>query len=242
MLCCHSGNIGWRFIILDSIMDFLNSIFNFFSNAKNSISRKAFWAIFIVFAIFFLDNSLSFSFYINNQYKLDQIEKINEIIRDSSFTREDELFLFNLREEIIYRETWKESTENFLSDFEFEKNENLSTVETSEKPEKNRDYFWHFISSSWLFLLLIIIFPFALFKSTKTNFLNTLLGLLVFEGILYLFAWLAAKLLSYLPIMFNDPIYNYIFNAIVPYIILVTSYYISKPVKTNKTNPSVRDL
>ena len=198
-------------------MEFLNSIFHFFTDKTRRLSSKAITTIIVISLIVFIDNTLSFSYYYNTENKIEQISSVNKTLNESTLSETEKKKLLKLRKDIIDRKTWKDKTWDFVSSMDFGNNNNLIKNETEEKIEEQidkRSYLWHFISSSWLILILMIAFPFVGIFDNNTPFGQAIGILLILEPFLYGIAWILAKLFSFIPIIFNNPTLSYILNAI----------------------------
>ncbi|AIN75086.1 hypothetical protein SAMN02745938_1057 [Flavobacterium psychrophilum DSM 3660] len=206
-------------------MDLLNSIFHFFTDKTKKLPHKVILFLIAVILVILLDNLLSFSFSYNNGNKIEQIEGINKIIKDTTLSDAEKKKLFILRENIVNHLTWKDKAFDFLTSIEF-KNDIESEkpiIKPIGKPAtkpiiasiklKTRDYFWHFISSSWLFIVLMVILPFIGLLDKKTKFWESIGIIIIVEPFLYGICWVYAKMFSFIPIILDNPIYNYILNA-----------------------------
>ncbi len=198
-------------------MEFLNTFFHFFTDKTRRLSSKAIISIIVVALIILIDNTLSFSYYYNTENKIEQVSSINKVLTDSTLNKTEKNQLLKLRQQIINRKTWKDKTWDLVSNMNFSTenttNEN-HTVEKVENEITERSYLWHFISSSWLILILLIAFPFVGIFDKKTPFAQAIGILLILEPFLYGIAWIFAKVFSFIPVILNNPIYNYVLNAI----------------------------
>lgn len=214
-------------------MELLNSIFNFFTDKSQNLSRKALLIIGGIALLIIIDNTLSFSYYYNTEKRIEQIQGINKIINDTTITKAERLKLKNLRSELIIRNTWKDKTYKLLSEIDFQsESETEEIIATpSEEPEVNRSYLWHFISSGWVFIFVMIFIPFVGLADKKTSIGNTL-GILLFIEPLFLgLAWVFAKGFSFIPVIYGNPIYNYILNFVLSFGVL----FLMTKLGSNKT-------
>lgn len=208
-------------------MELLNSIFHFFTDKTKKLPHKVILFLLAIVLIAIFDNFLSFTYSYNNGKKIEQIDGINKILNDTSLTKYEKNKLMLLRNNIINHNTWKDKAYDFLTSIEFKNDERINNKkksinskpikkQTEAKPskQKKRDYFRHFISSSWLFIFLMIVFPFIGFFDKKTPFIQAVGIIIIVEPIFYGICWIYAKMFSFIPIIFNEPTYNYILNAI----------------------------
>jgi len=198
-------------------LEFLNSIFHFFTDKTRGLSSKAITTIIVIALIVLIDNTLSFSYYYNTENKIEQISNVNKLLTDTTLTKIENQKLLNIRKDIIDRKTWKDKTWDFISNMDFRSENSLTENPTEKEIEtllSERSYLWHFISSSWLIVILMIASPFIGIFDKKTPFGQAIGILIILEPFLYGMAWILAKLFSFIPIILNNPTLNYILNAI----------------------------
>ena len=219
-------------------MDLLNSIFNFFTDKSQKLSRKALLIMGGVILLILIDNTLSFSYYYNTEKRIEQIQGINEIVKDTTLSSEEKNKLKKLRTELIIRKTWKNQTYELLSEIEFKSDSEEITENSDIQVQSERSYFWHFVSSGWIFLLVMIVMPFVGLADKNTS-IGTVIGILiVIEPLFFGLAWLFAKVFSFIPILSGNPIVNYILNVILSFVILflLTKLSGNKKKKTTGNN------
>lgn len=212
-------------------MDFYNSIFKFFTDESRRLSSKAITSIIAIALIILIDNTLSFSYYYNTEKKIEQISNINEILRDTTLREYDKKKLLNLREQIINRITWKDQVWNFIVNSKFATKSDEDgelKYEVNRNNRVKRSYLLHFVSSSWLIIILIIAFPFVGIFNKKTPLGQAIGILLILEPTFLGIAWLLAKLFSLIPIILNNPTYNYFLNAFLCFAVFAVFAIIGK--------------
>tara|TARA_R110001606_G_C15298763_1_gene642349 strand:- start:181 stop:849 length:669 start_codon:yes stop_codon:yes gene_type:complete len=221
-------------------MDF-SSIIHFLTDKTRNLSSKALFIVFGVILLVFLDNTFSFSYYYNTSQKITQVNKINEVLKDSTFSVLEKKKLIKLRTDIIEHKTLKDKSYDYLTNLNFETSEgDHSKIIETVKSEAQRNSRIHFITSSWWLILSFGIFAIAipfLLLTQKRDIFNTLLGFIFIEGFAYLIALLLSKIFSFIPLIDNNPIYNYILNVILSGIILFILVLVAK---NKKTNPNIR--
>ena len=202
-------------------MDF-SSIIHFLTDKTRNLSSKALFIVFGLILLIVLDNTFSFSYYYNTSQKVTQIKEINEGLKDSTFSDSEKKKLLKLRNNIIEHKTLKDKTYDYLTNLNFETSDE-ETRETAEL-EAKRNPRIHFITSAWWLVLsfgiFAIVLPFVLLTDRK-DFLTTILGFAIMGGFGYLIALLMSKTLSFIPLIDNNPIYNYILNVILSGIVLL---------------------
>ncbi len=205
-------------------MDF-SSIIHFLTDKTRNLSSKALFIVFGFILLIFLDNTFSFSYYYNTSQKVTQIKEINEGLKDTTLSVSEKKKLIKLRNDIIEHKTLKDKAYDYLTNLNFETSdeETTETIKTAEK-ETERNYKIHFITSAWWLVLsfgiIAIALPFVLLTERKDIF-TTLLGFIFMGGFAYLIALLLSKVFSFIPLIDNNPIYNYILNAILSGLILL---------------------
>jgi len=216
-------------------MDF-SSIIHFLTDKTRNLSSKALFIVFGFILLIFLDNTFSFSYYYNTSQKVTQIKEINEGLKDSTFSVSEKKKLLKLRTDIIEHKTLKDKAYDYLTNLNFETSdeEATETVETVEL-EAKRNSRIHFITSAWWLVLsfgiILIALPFVLLTERKDIF-TTLLGFIFMGGFAYLIALLLSKVFSFIPLIDNNPMYNYILNVILSGIVLLIMLLAGKKKKT----------
>ncbi|UOU98401.1 hypothetical protein MUU74_00165 [Chryseobacterium daecheongense] len=223
-------------------MELLNTIFIFFTDRTKKLSHKSIMILFTLVLVILIDNSLSFSYNYNNTSKLEQIEKLNSIIIDSTLSKTEKNKLITLRNNIINHETWKDKLYNKLISIDFKVKDENKIIVKNDTPQnsKERNYWIHFITSSWILMILIILMPlFAIFDKQNSSTALIFTIIFIFEPLLYIFSWCFAKLFSLIPVLYNNPFINYAVNFILHTIILLLigfliNYHTSKKEKEEK--------
>jgi len=198
-------------------LEFFNSLLHFFTDKSRGLSHKAVLSIFVLVLIVFIDNTLSFSYYYNTSNKIEQISELNKLLENSTLKLSEERKLQNLRSQIIDRKTWKDRSWDFISQMNFSSESENSTEYSFEKSKEiiqERSYWWHFGTSSWVWIILILMMPIVFIIDKSNSFVQTIGILLLIEPLLIGFAWIFAKVFSFIPILFGNPNYNYVLNAI----------------------------
>lgn len=194
-------------------MDLFTTIIKSLTDKTTKLSHKFLMLFALVISVIIIDNTLSFSKNYNNTKKTNQIEKLNNIIKDSTLTKSEIKQLKELRSNIISHKTLKDHIYDKYLSIKF-KNEKTNTSKY-EADIKTRNYTVHFITSNWLLLLLMIVMVFVPFFSNEGSFNTMLLGVIFLEFVFFGLAWLCAKILSLLPVIYGNPNLNYILNGLI---------------------------
>lgn len=215
--------------------DPLSSLIRFLTDAEKNLITRIFTGVFIVILLIVIDNTLGFSYYYNNARKLEQVQKLNSIVQDTSLQESEIVYLGDLRRKIIYRETWKEQIENLVYNFEFKDSEKELNGSSSKEEDEviPMDPTWHFLTSSWFFLFLMVVVPFQAiteYKKQGTAF-GAFFAFVVMEAILLLIAFGIAYLFSFLPRITVQPWPNYLINVVLGggLLIIVAIWHWIKP-------------
>ncbi|MDY3362396.1 hypothetical protein PG623_00130 [Riemerella anatipestifer] len=219
--------------------ELINTIFIFFTDKTKKITHKTFLILTVIIGLIFLDNTLSFTFTFNNKNKLEQVEKLNSILKDSTLSKQEIAKLGLLRTNIIEHKTWKDNIyEKLLSlDFKSTEDGNKPIVKNDKhKVSIERNYWLHFISSSWIFTILMIIMPFiGLFSEKNGSISAFIVVILMIEPLFFGMSWLFAKLFSYIPIIDNNPVWNYLLNTLLHlFIFMIIGFLINRNEKKKK--------
>ena len=215
-------------------MELLNSIFHFFTDKTKGLSHKAALVILSIAILIILDNTLSFSYFFNTQNKIEQVSILNQVLSDSTLTVEEIEELKNIRKDIVFRSTWKDKTWDLVSKIEFNSIQKDSTDQVSITIASERSYFWHFLSSGWIFILVMIVMPFVALSDKKTSISSIVAIIFLAEPMLLLMAWIFAKLFSFIPLLLGDPFYNYIINFFLSNVIILIISLMNKKEKKKK--------
>jgi hypothetical protein len=217
-------------------MDF-TSILNFLTDKSRKISTKALVVIMSFVLLIIIDNTFSFSYFHNSSQKVNQLTTISQILKDTTLNKsvKDELLI--LQKDILSHKTLKDNIYQYLTNLDFETDE-IEQVNKSEN-KIERDEFIHFLTSAWWIIiplgLITILFPYIIITQKK-QILNTTLGFVFIVGIGYLVSLLFSKILSFIPLIDNNPIYNYILNFFLSGLILgITTILAKKVEKLKKT-------
>lgn len=197
-------------------------LLNFFLNANHKPFWKGLTFVLIILVFFFVDYFFRFSDSYITDSKLNQITKIQTLLKNECIDDEIKKELLKIQKQIIYRITFWErcsiitteiyktySKRNSFLNVNSDKKKDLSTSESSYPVQRN--LFWHFLSSSWFLLISMIIFPIILIyeKNAKSKFET----IFMFEIIFSLFAIIYSYFLAFVPILLDVRI-NYFINFV----------------------------
>lgn len=178
------------------------------SDKEKRLSQKAVTIIACVLFVLVIDNIVGFSYYYNNSQKLTQVTQIGVLLKDSTLSKNDRLNLVNLRENLISHQSIKDWIWLHLSNIPSTNNDNKESVILNP--------YINFFTSTWFVLLVMISTPLTVIKDNKNKSIPYIaLVMVLAEFMLYVTAWLLAKGSAYIPVIFNQPLYNYILNCVI---------------------------
>lgn len=191
--------------------ELISKIWNFFESDKVSISRKITIPILLVLTILMIDNIGGFSYRFTNSQKIDYLLKIEKAKVEF---RQDTIvcsILDKMEYDLINR---KNVIEQFVDLFDnqeiFKSKSSAINKENIDNHKISRNQFWHTISSS-LFWIMLLILPFTL----KENKLSAILVMVIGIGVMVILIWITQWLFGIIPIILNRPWINYTIQFII---------------------------
>jgi hypothetical protein len=217
--------------MIESIKHFFNLLFD---NSKSWTFRAA-AGISIIGFLILTDITLNFTYniYINN--KIDQLEKIQTLKKDYKYDSLKLKKIVFLENNIINKEHYTEFLSRNLSNISFksnikDQNVNQSTTDTITTIKPIKSLFWMVFSSNYLLVLIspfLILLPIYNRESrTGTGILGWFASLVMVVAIVILITWISYQI----PLIWNNPIWNYILNFLIHTLFLILI------VKLNKKN------
>ncbi len=176
--------------------------------------------------IFIIDFCLNFSYNYHLNNKLNHLEKVNSL---KIQYKNDSIKLKNiiaLEKRILGKKHYSDYLFNLDLPSTFSFNDDKKNInpkirdlklENNDRIEKKNipSYFWMFITSNYFFILIFSILIFLPLFGKQQRTLKSLsgwfAGLVSFSLIMIIVTWIAFKI----PIIDNNPIYNYILNVII---------------------------
>lgn len=221
-------------------MDNIGSYFHFFVDKKISVSRRIFVFIIILLVAFLVNNFLGFTFYYSTNQKINQIEKIESIKQQFPLEVKTKSYLCDIESRIVHRENLYVRSLELFSHSKIDNVEesailrspcdSLASVtcqgessvqnrsNTSGRALRSGSRLWHTITSTWVFLLIMLVLPFAPFFIDDVD-RDTVLGIILMFLLAFGCVWLFQYLLGLLPVFGKIPIYNYMINVVIQFLI-----------------------
>ncbi len=186
-------------------MQFLSEIFKYFTEDSNRLLNKLIVFVLVLATIFTLDLYFGFSHNYQLSNKLSRLEQVSNLLDNQQIGKSDRAKLLKIKRSILERQPLQTRLQNYFIEFDF-------------FDEGDRRNFWfHLVSSSYIFLLTMLVLPFLWFldknRSASNDGINTLLiVILIFEPILFFIAIIWASFLSLIPLLNGWVGYNYWLN------------------------------
>lgn len=213
----------------------IKSIFAFITDKDRKLSTKAVWGTIILFALFTLDFTLGFSVQYSNGKKLDQIIKINTILRDKTLDSNFVGILDEQRKELINKKHPYQSLTTFIKSISFSASEidSINSKPTNNKVHdtaiQGRSEFWFIASSGGYYIilgvLLILFFPFV---KNETSIGQKIATAILMALVMLLLSWFFYWLCGLIPRLFGKWAYNYWLNFIIQNVVIVMSVRLAK--------------
>ena len=216
--------------VINKKMIFFDKLTDFVFDERKKISSKAAIIILALLGILLIDNIVGFSYSYLLDNKIEEVQKLNDIITNKSSDNFTINQAIKLRVEILNRKNVIEKINNYLVNVS--NNESFTKTKIEKAQELNIDknapnQFWfHFTSGGIYYFLAIIMFPLMLFVEKSSTLIQritmSILLIAMFSGIGLFFFWLC----SLIPIILQDTwILNYAINIIIQGLFI---YLISK--------------
>jgi|GEM_PF-6805101 len=213
-----------------------------------SWTTKIATTIIVIFVIWTINNSLNFIDSFNTNNKLNQLEKISIVLKDSTLTVQQKKILIDTRVKIFNHKSALEYICDFISSlpekihFPISTNKNKEIVKTvnpinSVNNSVNiKNPILQFIFSNIFLLLFQIALPFILFISDKSKFHKNAIAASIFSIILLSgVAFLISFIFDFIPLILNRPWINYSLDFIIQSTIWILAIYFSAKAKKHKT-------
>lgn len=210
-------------------MELLKEIFSFLTDKDKHFSTKAGIALLAMIGVYFINDITGFNYYYNMNNRIEKINSINQILKDSLITGNEKTQLITMRSEILnHKNTINSSLDNIgdaynalkLKISSNQKNnvkhsESVgSSHSTIKRPERND--FAFLITSSGIYLFIIfIIFPVGVFTALKSGKLfDTAVGMAALSIMLAIPASISYYMFGLIPIIGNNWGWNYALNCL----------------------------
>lgn len=217
-------------------MNYFDQFIVFLLDENKRLSTKTALVVLIIIAILFIDNYLGFSFHYINDKKIEQIQKVDNILKDTLIDTTSRNFALQIRSEIINR---KNAIDYIHAYFRVEPNKvikqpaivvNPIFVKPVTSQVIAKDNFWFNISSSgFYFALAIIMIPLMLIVDKTTSILRRLATGITTTISFVLFGLFLIWTFGLIPQISNTSwIWNYLLNFFIQLSIIGVLFYVAK--------------
>jgi len=209
----------------------IKNIVELFLDKSKHWTLRASVFISIIGILFILDLSLNLSsnVFINN--KIESLTKIQTLKRNYNNDSINLKKITDLENKIIDKKHYSDFLfPNFSLNFLIKSNiENIKDQSPTKIVKPNiatnnsniRSYFWMLISSNYLFVIVFVVMIFFPLYGKEQRTLKSIsgwfAGLISFSLIIILVTWVSFKI----PLIYNEPIFNYILNFIIHTIFII---------------------
>lgn len=195
-------------------MSFFDNITSYITDRSKRLSAKATVIILAIAAILLMDNISGFSFYYNKQRQLEQLKSITELLKDTTLSSNTRIELIILEQQTLNRKN--------IVDYSFSLFKNLTLISSKSNQnainnnrKSSRNDLWFFISSSGIYLLVVILaIPIIFLTDKKTPIFRLIATMLISALIIAFTAWFNYWLFGVIipDQLFGSWIWNYIVN------------------------------
>jgi hypothetical protein len=213
----------------------IKSIWAFIMDKDRKLSTKAVWVTIILFLFFALDFTLGFTVQYSNEKKLDQIIKINTILRDKTLDSNLVGILFEQRKELINKKHPYQSLTTFIKSISFSPskadtiNNKATNIKVNSIAVPGRSEFWFIASSGGYYivigLLFILFFPFT---KNENSIGQRIATAIIMALAMLMFAWFFYWLCGLIPLLFNRWWINYWLYFIIQNVVIFMSVRLTK--------------
>lgn len=193
-----------------------DKLFSFLFESNHKFSNKFITTFFIVISFLACDYFFRFSDTYIVEKKIEQLGKINSLIKEDSLSVDLRRELINMEKDVINRKDFWESISDVIYFIEQTINtpsRNATTITTHQEHRSERNIIWHVVTSNWIFILVMILTPFIYYDTKAFPSLSIFVGILLYEFTTLVFIALCSYLLALIPV-FKYPIFNYLLNII----------------------------
>ena len=228
-------------------------IWDFFADGRHRFSKKILFSITGIVALLAVDYFFRFSDTYISDKKIEQLDKIEQLLKQDSIRIEARLELVRLEKAVIKRQGFWDFLASSISLIQHtitSPNEKIAIpiktspiIKDTVKSENVavRSVFWHIISSSFVFIIVpLIILVVLIFGKAKTSsddigtFIGVSIGLAIATGIS---SFALAQLKTY-----NPPVINYGINFVLHICSIALIVYIINLQQKNEKKPATNKI
>lgn len=181
--------------------------------------------ILIVIGLLAVNNSLGFTFHYDNQRTLSEIREVSSILTDSTIDPQLRKKTEDIRNQMINRTRVTDFIDTAIEDIFRPINIGVDST-NNKKYSHERNRWIEFVCINWFIILLFLFMPpYLIVKPVYLSKWKTFLTILIIELLLSLLAFALFIGFSFIPTIYNQPIYNYIFDFMIMFILLLINTY-----------------
>ena len=213
----------------------IKSIWAFITDKDRKLSTKAVWVTIILFLFFVLDFTLGFTVQYSNEKKLDQIIKINTILRDKTLDSNFVGILVEQRKELINKKHPYQLLTTFIKSISFSPskadtiNIKATNIKVNDIAVPGRSEFWFIASSGGYYIvigvLFILFFPFT---KNENSIGQRIATAIIMALAMLMFAWFFYWLCGLIPLLFDRWWINYWLYFIIQNVVIFMSVRLTK--------------
>lgn len=211
-------------------MSLFDNFTSFVTDRSQRLSARATVIILVLAVVLLVDNISGFSFYYNKQRQLDQLKSISQLLKDTTMSRDTKTKLAALERQTLDRKNIIDYSLSFLKKISWTSSrQSQNTINNNGNSIRNE--FWFFISSSGLYVLVIVLtVPIILLTDKKTPFFKLIATLLISIVIIGFTAWFNYWLFDKIipDRLFGSWTWNYIANFLLQIGLAIGLYWASK--------------
>jgi hypothetical protein len=164
--------------------------------------------------LLFVDRMFKFSDNYITSTKIEQVEKLEKLIANEGVdsTVKEQLRAIELT--VLSRQTaWDYTLQRLAAFKKVIISSGFQRVDLTGTTTPTRSFFWHTVSASWFFVLLMIVSPFMLLVEKK-YIATAFISFLMVELCLLLIVFCFSALFAQIPIILGSTVITYILNAV----------------------------
>ena len=205
---------------------YIDHITGFLFDEHRRLSSKAAVVLFAVIAVFLIDNFLGFSYFYSTEKKVEQVQKLNLIITDTTSDSTTRAFALQLRSEMLDRENLLNQSLSFLRNVKWtnsktdQTNVTKETAKTKESIIKN-SFWFHISAGGFYYFIAVLMLPVMVITDKKTSLpqriATGILSVALFCGFGWLFYWLC----NFIPqVSTTTWFWNYLINLAIQILLI----------------------
>lgn len=212
------------------MFEFLSNITTWYVDKNQAIGHKAALIIIIIGIALLVDNLCGFSFFYSNSKKIEQISEIEKVKNTYKSNVHLQTQLTQLEDRILQRKDIRQIAMSYVNRYRIPtfSGTNPQQAESSSKLAGRRSIFWHTLTSSFVFVLFLLLLPFATFSQATNNLSEKVIGFVVAFFSIGVVVFLNSYLLSLVPVIIDYVWMNYLINIFLHLFSIYLMYKISK--------------